>query len=229
MTKKVLFLGDSLGLPRADRQVIGAETWPHIVAGKLHHKKIEFFFHFSGATHSGTMIRMREGEYLAGFDPDIVVLQVGIVDCANRALREGTREFISRVPIVRKIVKRGVKMFHRQILSIRNITYVNRKSFRSNLLKLRGLFPDVRFVVIPIAPASDDYCKLMPRIRKNIEDYNRILGEVFSDSLLDEVYGGKRVEDLMLDDFHHLSIFGHEIVSEFVTREISGIVDGDSS
>ena len=168
---------------------------------------------------------MREGGYLAGFDPDIVVLQVGIVDCANRALREGTREFISKVPIVRRIVKRGVKMFHRQILSLRNITYVNRKNFRYNLLKLRRLFPGVRFVVIPIAPASDDYCKLMPRIRNNIEDYNRILEEVFADSLLSEVYEGKMVEDLLLDDFHHLSKFGHETVSEFVAKEVGSIVD----
>ena len=225
MNEKVLFLGDSLGLPRPDRSTIDVETWPQIVAEKLHHKNIKFFFHFTGASHSGTLIRMRKGGYLAGYDPDILVLQIGIVDCANRALREGTREFISRIPIIRRIVRRIVGTFHRQILSLRNITYVSRKKFRSNLIELRSLFDGVRFVIIPIAPASDYYCKLMPRIRKNIEDYNEILGDVFPDSFLKEAYLGSRPEDLMLDDFHHLSKFGHEIVSECVVEKISEIVD----
>tara|TARA_X000001036_G_C20568816_1_gene761748 strand:- start:67 stop:765 length:699 start_codon:yes stop_codon:yes gene_type:complete len=225
MTKKVLFLGDSLGLPRPDRSTIDIETWPQIVSEKLHHKKIKFFFQFTGAAHSGTMIRMRNGGYLAGYDPDILILQIGIVDCANRALREGTREFISRIPIIRRIVRRIIGTFHRHILSIRNITYVSRKKFRSNLMELRSLFHGVRFVVIPIAPASDDYCKLMPRIRKNIEDYNEILEDVFPDSFLNEVYLGSRPEDLMSDDFHHLSKFGHKIVSECVAKRISDIVD----
>ena len=223
MPLKILFLGDSLGLPRADRKVIDIQTWPHLVSETLSNSKFQFFYQFSGGAHSGKLLAMRKDGYLTGYDPDIVVLQVGIVDCASRALREGTRNFISTIPLVRRVVRKIVNRFHGQLLSLRNISYVSRGKFKFNLSELKGEFPSSEFIVIPIAPACDEYCKLMPRIRKNITDYNKILEEVFTISLLGEVYSGNPVEDLVLDDFHHLSKLGHRVVAKSVAVEVRNV------
>ncbi len=221
MTEKVLFLGDSLGLPRPDRQVVDNQTWPSLISESFSSDGLQFYSYFVGGAHSGKLLSLRKRGYLAGFDPDIVVLQVGIVDCANRALREGTREFISTIPGIRRIVRGFIRLFHRQILSIRNITFVSRKRFESNLIELEGMFPESRFIVIPILPASEEYCKKMPRIGNNVSDYNEILNEVFGESFLNSLYSDNSIEDLVLDDFHHLSAMGHKIVAEAVSKELS--------
>lgn len=218
---KVLFLGDSLGFPRPDRSILDDQTWCHLVKKNMKsHPEFDFFFYMNGGAHTKSLLSHRKGGYLAAYDPNIVILQVGIVDSASRALEERTLKFISSIPIVSQIVRKFIKKFHRQLLSIRNIHYVYPDEFRSNLQELKKSFGEVRFIVIPITPATKDYIHFMPRIKENIPKYNKILNEVFPGDVINEVYERNAPEEVLLDDNHHLSELGHKLVAEMVTSKL---------
>ncbi|MBT7608701.1 MAG: hypothetical protein HN576_03025 [Bacteriovoracaceae bacterium] len=215
---KLLLLGDSLGYPRPDRSILDEQTWNHLITKILKKNKpdLDVFCYFTGGAHSKELLSMRIGGYLAAYDPDIVVLQVGIVDCASRAMSENMLKVVSVIPFISRLVRMVIKKFHRQLLSIRNVHYVYPNEFRTNLVKLKESFSPAKFIVIPIAPVTEEYIEFMPRVGENVEKYNRILEEVFGDSFLKELYKNFPAKDIVLEDHHHLSILGHQLVSKSV-------------
>ena len=223
--KKVLFLGDSLGLPRPNRSVLAHQTWCHLTHNEFKNKNMDFFYYLTGGAHTRSIFWMRKEGYLSAYDPDIIILQVGIVDCASRVLGEGTVKIISILPIINVLIKKFIKKFHKPLQRLRNITYVRQNEFRKNLEALKSLFNGAEFIVIPIAPASNDYIDFMPKISENIKTYNSILEDVFPKKVLSNVYKQHPIEHLILDDYHHLSIGGHKVVSSEVCKRLNGLLD----
>ncbi|MCO4754510.1 MAG: SGNH/GDSL hydrolase family protein [Bacteriovoracaceae bacterium] len=220
MSRKILFLTDSLGLPRPDQTIKDDETWCQLVAKDMKQSDYEFFFQLHGGLHTKRLLLLRRQGYIGGYQPDIVVLQIGIVDCSSRVLGERAKEIISRIPFINRLVRNFIKKFHKRLSLIRDITYVDRKNFRTNLESLKNSFEGASFLVIPIAPPTKGFIDMMPLIERNIFDYNKILNDVFGRNFQEKIYDGENPESFLLDDHYHLNKKGHSKVAQFIQSKL---------
>lgn len=218
-----LFLTDSLGYPRVDNQGTSAsEVWTYTVRDQIQKKtdKISFFFDMKPFRDTRSLLVDVEKHCLS-YSPELIVFQVGIVDCYPRALTKTELQVVSRLPIINRLSKAFVKKNYKRIVQKRDIAYVPLAEYRQNLIKLKEFFPKANWLVIPIAPASQSYLDTNPLISSRIEAYNEIQKEVFSDAYKEDIYQECDLEKVFLEDNHHLSKYGHRIVSSGVIHHLN--------
>lgn len=214
--KKILILGDSIGLPRNDRQVIDIDTWPSILMQKLCGKYIFFSQNFYAPTVSEILF-LRNELFLGGFIPDIVLLQLGIVDCSPRCFLRKELQILKALGLGR-IGRKIASKYHYQLTKIRKTTYVPQVSFKNDIIKLRNSFENATFYVLPIAPANSNIMSKSYGIANNINRYNAILQNIFGDYFLSELFGEmtNNLERLFDHDNIHLSRDGHLLVANIL-------------
>ena len=221
---KILFVTDSLGLPRPDKKVLASETWCYRVANELiqeGNKEYQFFFCQIGGLHTKELLLQSREGYLAGYDADIIFLQVGIVDCSPRVLPERLKKVISMIPFFRVVVRNFIKRNHKWLSTKIDQSYVSLSSYESNLKTIMSLFPNTKVYALPIAPPNCAYKVHTPLIERNINRYNSVLKNVFGDRFIYNLYKGASIEDIYLEDNHHLNITGHKFVSKQIKTKIT--------
>lgn len=218
--KKVLFLTDSLGLPRLlPEPVYDDQVWTSMVAEELR-DSFSFFYYTNAGLHTSAIVSTLNNQ-LGAFRPDVIVFQVGIVDCAPRSMKENERKVLERLPkLLREPIKKRIKTNYGSIVLKRDITYVSREAFENNLKLIKKFYERTEFVVIPIAPATEGYIEKNPLICRNIDDYNAILHRIFGDKFCDDLWSASDIDHLFLSDHHHLSVSGNEHLSLHVVSEL---------
>jgi len=216
----VLFLTDSLGYPREGLDAAqGVDVWPYKVSLMLNKtrdsNKLNLFFDARPGRDSNELVKNRD-KHIKAFQADVIVLQIGIVDCYARALTKVEAKVLPALPFIGKLTKYFVKKYYKRIVKFRDMSYVNPSDFRDNLVYFRDGLVQTEFIVLPIAPASDEYRLLNPLIEERVVQYNQILKSVFSDMYIGDCYNEENAVDLFLPDNHHLSRKGHEVVSNKV-------------
>ena len=219
-------LTDSLGGPRTNESedVYYENTWISKIIG-------EFKSSYTISTlvrhslHSSEAIQ-NLNKYVNGFEPDILIIQLGIVDSFPRVLLQRERFLIMRLPFnignffIRKIVRKIYPYFTKVIQ--RN--EVNLIQFEKNVRLLKECALQTHF--IPIMPACDEYLKISPTANKRINDYNQILAsqtanvELFNEFLNDKNFKSGRY---VIDDHHHLNKLGHEKVYQYLFKMLSSV------
>ena len=104
--KSILCIGDSLSMPRDT--LLYKDTWHSKL--KKEFPNIDFISQFKRAITTDVLVELGGGDSetiesfpfgsdcLEFYKPDIVILQLGIVDCAPRLIRNGTLKFyISKI------------------------------------------------------------------------------------------------------------------------------------
>jgi len=223
----VLFLTDSLGYPRVEPAGTAAKDfWPYKTRDKCEASNLKsslFFFDMKGGRHTSSLLVDVDNHILA-YKPNVIVLQVGIVDCYPRSLKKVEQQILTRIPIVRNLSKYIVKKFYKQIVLARNITYVKPSTFQNNLVELKSKFPGVTWIVLPIAPANRSWQIKNQLVKDNIQKYNSALKKIFGASYLEALYKFADVECLFLRDHHHLSSYGHDVVSDAVFSKLNEVL-----
>ena len=223
----ILFLTDSLGYPRVEPEGTGArDVWPYKTRDKCEAsdcKSSLFFFDMKAGRHTDSLLVDVDNHILA-YEPNVIVLQVGIVDCYPRSLKMVEQQILTRIPIVRGFSKNVVKRFYKQIIMARKITYVDLSTFQNNLAELKSKFPGVIWIVLPIAPANRRWQIKNPLVKGNIDLYNGVLKKEFGPSYLSVTYDAADIERLFLADNHHLSKYGHSVVSLHVSKKIGEVL-----
>ncbi len=223
----ILFLTDSLGYPRVDSyETLASDVWTYKVRGFYSKQGLDsdFYFDMKPLRSSKTLITDIKNHILS-YKPELIIMQIGIVDCYPRALKHHELQIISRVPILSYVVKRLINRYYSFIVKKRDIAYVDKKDFKSNLLKIKKSFPLATWLVLPIAPANLEYSKKNPLIKSRVTDYNHILASVFGDSLLNNAYFDADLSRFFLNDNHHLSKYGHNYLANRVYKELIKIND----
>lgn len=223
---RVLLITDSLGVPRAVPSPVPAETaWPYQVSHTLS-DRFDFYYILFPGLHTG-MIREMLTKQLPAYAPDIILTQVGIVDCAARALGENERKAVQRLPgFLRTPILWFVRRHYARLVRWRRLAYVRPEAFRATWEQLAAAFPDAVFRILPIAPSCASYRERNPLIDERIRTYNAILSEVWGDCLLQDLYDRADPERLFLEDNHHLSPYGQAIVAARVETELRTLADG---
>lgn len=218
----ILFLTDSLGYPRVDgAETKALDTWTYSTRDLLEANDSRYSCYFDMKTMRTSSSLLDEiKRHILSYEPDIIVLQIGIVDCYPRSLTRFESQVLSRIPILKHVSKYFVKKFYKQLIKTRKISYTTEKDFNINLQAIKSHFPNVQWLIVPIAPASYEYKKINPLIESNIDKYNKFLKQNFPEGFLEDLYNRKHVQPIFLDDNHHLSKYGHTLVRDYVTQEI---------
>lgn len=205
MKPKLLIFTDSLGLPREKPEIVEYnQTWVNLLKANFE----ILVFSFGG----GTVDQMySQIAYLKMFNPDFVIVQSGIVDCAPRALKQYELEIIKRSRLLSKIFgnKRVVSFLRKK----RKVSYTSKIEFLKYLKQFKNVFGEKLFW-IGIMPASDDYEKTLPGIKNKVKEYNEILKNNLGNNFIDT----SDFDDsfLMIDNIH-LNIFGNMKLSKKIT------------
>lgn len=221
--RKVLVLTDSLGLPRISPALINDDQcWTYRLAD---YASGRFKFRvFSMPGMDSNQLLSLVLNYYSAIKPDIVVLQVGIVDCYPRAIKKTELSVLLRMPgVVNRFVHRLVKRFYTRLVVSRGIRYVSPTSFQANLRALSSAFDGAKILVVPIAPPSAAYQARNPRIAPSVDEYNQLLERHFSAGYLGACYPANAAEEIFLSDNHHLNEIGNGLVFDAVKRELDSL------
>ena len=206
--KRILILGDSLCLPRKHPEKVSLyQTWPSLLNNDAHFEIIQI------AIGGGTLKTLNEqSAYYVASEPDIVIIQSGIVDCAPRALGWLEREIVNaNRPL-------GFLIHHFFPINLmrkyRKKTYTKKTHFRKLIKELANRYVNSQIIWIGIVPASNEYEKIVPGISKNIVIYNNIIASeiVVSRGVFLNVTSIPK--DGIMTDHHHLNIKGHRWLYE---------------
>ena len=195
---KILILTDSLGLPRFKPEICSfKDTWPILL------KNIYPDIHQVSIGAATSQVLLKQIAYQKPFEPNIVILQVGIVDCAPRFMSRKELDLTYALGIIGKGLR---SIFNKKwIKKIRNISYINEKDFEKNIREIQSSFK-CPVIAVGILPSNKEYEEFLPGVTKKTTLYNGILKQNFNkfidtDDL--EIHG-------IMSDYHHLNKKGHE-------------------
>ena len=124
--------------------------------------------------------------------PDVLVLHLGVNDCAPRVFRKGSTSILLR-PWFRRLTRGyAMRAIHalRPLICRRASSCTWRRTSSSAtcatlLDRLAAAHPDVRALAIAISDKPDEIERRSPGYRANVARYNRALRRVFGDRFVD--------------------------------------------
>lgn len=198
--KKILILTDSVSLPRRidDSFVKWEETYVY--------KLKEFYVNYEiiYVAIGGATIKdfRRQVNYYKVIEPEIVILQCGIVDATPRAYGKIEMELIKKIKFYR-FTKPTVDFLRK----FRAHNYNSPKKFEEILNEIKiGLNPNI-FFSLGIIPSSEAYEKKAPGITENINNYNSILKRNTEFVNLSNI-----PKEGISSDHHHINRKGHRFI-----------------
>lgn len=208
---KVLVITDSLGLPRKKPQICDyEETWPTLLRNSGH---VVHQVSIGGATVNELF---NQSHYHCSFNPEIVIVQSGIVDCAPRALTKFENLIFNKFYLSRKFMKYILPKITNILRRYRGISYTNIGIYEKNILRFKNQFSDADLFWLSIVPSNEEYEKSVPGIDKNIKKYNSILKKQLKDNLI----WLKNIENGVMSDHIHLNSMGHKYIFDLITEKV---------
>lgn len=202
---RVLVLSDSLALPRKYPEICAYEKcWPQLLASSNQYKLHQVSL--GGATIDEIKF---QATYHVLFEPDIVILQSGIVDAAPRSLSKYERIRLSKVPVFGNHILKFCNRNKVRLRKWRKISYTKIDVFENNAKLIRDLFPNSKVLALGIVPAQVGYEETVPGIIKQVKRYNACLNRVFGECFI-SLDGMPK--DGVMSDYIHLNSRGHEYV-----------------
>ncbi|MEP0177520.1 MAG: hypothetical protein ABJH28_02745 [Paraglaciecola sp.] len=220
--KKVIIITDSLGLPRSTPEpVTDDQTWVY--------KIMDYFgkdYRFRLFRHRGmdttSLVHHLNNNLSVYKDIDIVIMQVGIVDCYPRALSRKNLLKVKAMPNwVQNLIHRMINKYYKFFVELSDNRYVTPTKFSQNLDSIKNYFKSSKVFVIPIAPANVVYRDKNSKIENSIKEYNELHLQTFENRFLKETYCSMDAESIVLSDGHHLSVLGHQEVYLSVKKLLS--------
>jgi hypothetical protein len=218
LKKRILIVSDSLALPRMEPEVVEYEqTWPFLL-------KMAFpdcCFH--QLSIGGATVRLLKNQlsYLEKFNPDVVIVQSGIVDCTPRALTSLESDFINNFGITYNLGKIVLPKITNQLRKYRHICYTPEPFFKEAVESIKKTYDNVALFWLEILPASDAYEAKIPRVKKQVIRYNEILNSLLGAKV---VAMDQFPSNGIMSDFHHLNVTGHLYVYGILHERIKGII-----
>ncbi len=201
--KRVVIIGDSLSMPRPNDFILYEDTYPYLLQ-----QRYEVINRSRRA--NDTKQQSSEQNLLDDIEllnPDIVIIYLGIVDCAPRLFTKNESRILSLIPSYLR--NKIVSLFSKKrmlITKIRKISYVDKYMFKKNLLKIiERIGSDRKIIFINIKE-----CKKLDEksfsFNKQIRDYNNIISEFSKKSNVNLIdVNHLNITYPLLDDNIHIS------------------------
>lgn len=206
----LLIFTDSVALPR--KHDSGMIHWKETYISKI---KISYpDYEVINMSFGGASIKdlRNQVNYYKILNPDLVLLQCGIVDASPRAFGRIEMEIIKKMRIFRL-----TKPFVSFLRKYRSHHYASPKEFEEKLVEFKTALNPKRFLTISIIPACKEYESILPGVTKSIHIYNSILKKHSDDFIiLDQI-----PREGVLNDHHHINAIGQDYIFEQVQRLLS--------
>jgi len=231
--------GDSLGMPRISAGVPFYHSYSELLRAALEElflkEKVCVYNRSRGGVSTLTLWDdYRQDSIYFGPSGDILVLQLGIVDCAPRPVPERVRRIVARLPIpLRDAV---VKFLHnnraRLLRSGLSWRLVNPKRFAATYCDwLRAATQEFdRIYVLNIAPTIPKIEAHSPGLTASIELYNRIIADSVlrvgnpkialvdvHSGILKSLRGNASL--ITQEDGHHITSEGHCLYARMIAEK----------
>lgn len=215
--KKIVILGDSLGLPRIDLPY--ESTYPFLLQEVLNGKYRVIARNIRANDTSVQLKNLFDDVGL--FKPDIVILQLGIVDCAPRLFWRFEAKIVGYIDKYINIIS-IISRFRYPLTKVFPKVYVSKKSFKNNLVNIFYYLEERQIKVIVVGITSTTPCNMEKSFNydNNIRDYNNMLYNLIPDKrLFIDMY--KHGSNILLQDGIHLNIIGSKILSDEIAQKLS--------
>ena len=222
MKTKILCIADSLGLPGHLNKY--EDTWLYKL--KQEFPNSDFISFFKRQLTTDILVSMgggqrgvdnwpKGGDCLEAYKPDLVIIQLGIVDCAPRLLNKYDKIIIKVLPkILRKSYLEIVKLINTRNI---NNTLIPFDKFKSNLDRYvkRAEILGVKIIFISISVPGKKMLEKNNKIIFNVTRYNEYYSELenkysfikLTSPLIESDY-----DKSIYEDGYHPNVFGHNII-----------------
>jgi acyl-CoA thioesterase-1 len=213
----IVIVGDSLAFNRPD-SLSNEQRWPVLLGEKLPGYKVNNL-----SMGSSTSNRFKKLSHSLLSDNDILVVQIGVVDCAPRLFSKLENKMISVMP--QPVSKKIIAFFKKRRTQSQTRAYVSLRKFENNLLQLFNKYKDTAILYIKILPASTKYISSNPAVSKAIDQYNSIIDVCAKNFPNVQLIGlsNHNIDNLTLEDGYHLNAEGHLLVSGLLASSIQKI------
>lgn len=206
-----VIITDSLGCPRAETNV--EATWVDNIL------KINCFnYYFYTFCKHGAHSKSIPIEDIIELKPDLVIIQIGIVDACRRVMSEKIEVIVKKIPLIRGIMHKLSKKYHYQLTKLFNIHYASISDFESVFTKLLTRTSS-KIIYCAIAPAGDYLKSRTYDVVNDINKYNGVVKHINSDRII-FINPWNDNQDFLLEDGHHLNEKGMELVYNAITDEL---------
>ena len=215
---RILFISDSLGAPRP--AVPWEFTYPGLLQSKFNNNKdITLCYE---TKRGSTTTRLCDSELLASYLPDIVIVQLGLVDCVPRLFTQLENSILIRTPqwLRNKLIWLGKHLRKRS----EKRAYVKPKAYQKNwqifLNKTAEL--NCAVIIIPVARPGTIFFASNPEAEKAILLYNKCIRNLTKTIPQAEVLADWDKKETSYDEFflpedgYHLSKHGHKHMAEIL-------------
>lgn len=237
---KVVILADSLALPREE---VGGDRCFEVTYPFLLHDLLVTRFGTSAPLiiERGMRLRTVEAvltdwhEQVTLRHADVVVVHVGVVDCAPRVFLRRENAFLARRPTwIREPVLRFVHKHRRRIIQTRPRVYVGLDRFRRHIEEVTQKAQAARLeslVYINIVEPPQAIEERSPGFQRNVELYNKVLAQQSAHPRVSLIDLNRAIADaggsdkLTLDGVH-LNVQGHEILAKLLANDVGALCEG---
>lgn len=234
---KVVILADSLALPREE---VGGERCFEVCYPYLLHESLRDQFGKDAPLiiERGMRLRTVEAvltdwhEQVELRNADVVVVHVGVVDCAPRVFLRRENAFLANRPKwMRDPILKFVHEHRRWIIQHRPRVYVPLARFQRHVEEVTQLARTSKvqlLMYVNIVEPPDAIEQRSPGFQQNVRLYNDVLAKQTSESKVQYVDVDKLIKaeggsDILTIDGVHLNERAHQLLASRLTHEISNL------
>ena len=235
---RVVAYADSLAMPRPDLGVSWEDTWPHRLGGLLRQRGVDAEIINRGrrARTAASLTGQEPYENVVWLQPDVVALQIGVVDCAPRIISRREKQvlnlpgFPSRVrdALIERRKARRPQITARDPLAK---VYTPPADFRRYISDFGALVetmdPQPELLVVPVVVDWQPMERKTPGYTENVIRYNKILQRFCEAPRRRFVQVPQLMEDdaslrqMFCSDHYHLSAAGNHELAQAVADLIA--------
>lgn len=227
---RILVLGDSLAMPRPRQGQTLDDVWPMRLGERIPGAEV-----ILRARNIATTFEVLQefGWFSESLDCiDAIVLQVGIVDANPRPFPFLVQRFIAA--FASRSVQRWINKHVYRLKFLPWRPWTSERQFRERIEEILRVSmrsnPRIRIALLKIAPAGGHMVQIIKGSAESVARYNAIIDEIGAApefraclSIADPYSSSPLpVNEIIIEDGHHLSKKGHELARDAVASALLG-------
>jgi len=179
MRKKVLIITDSISLPRPGIKY--EETWIYLL--KQEFPELDIMVNSEKGSMTSRLVNEGGGgiDLLELYEPHLVIVQMGITECAPRLFKKhGFEHFFLTKILLARLRSSYIDFVRKRRIRNPEIPYIRPEQFKANLTNYieRAHKAGTRIIILSIFKPNNLFASKSPSIGRNIQLYNDIYREL---------------------------------------------------
>lgn len=222
---KIIIITDSVSMPRPGIKY--EDTWISMLKKNF----ISYDIMDRSARGSTSKRLVSEGgggaDLLETYMPAVVILQIGITECAPRLFKKkGFENFLMRRIIPPRLIPDYIRYVKRKRGRNPELTEIPPHEYRMNILNFADRCNKIncRLLIIKILKPTSLYISKSPHVKQNIDLYNSITDEIALKynciNVIDPLSEINNIDNLCVDELH-INKEGHIIYYQKITEALN--------